>query len=226
MEQHLLTLVRKELVRRAPASPGAHAGFRFRHSLIRDAAYGAMPKERRAELHQRFADWLERSAGPSRSSSGTISSRLTATASSSACAGRTPKVLAGRAADVLGRAGHGAFARGDMAGAANLLGRAVSLPVDARVDDLIRLAEASQGLGRLERAEAGARRGRRGRGAGGRPGAAANIALDRLDVRALVDPDLGVDELLAAAEGALVSSQSSATGAVSPAPGARSRRCT
>ena len=30
-------------------------------SLIRDAAYGAMPKAPRAELHERFADWLRRS---------------------------------------------------------------------------------------------------------------------------------------------------------------------
>ncbi len=34
--------------------------FRFRHLLIRDAAYESMPKATRAELHERFADWLER----------------------------------------------------------------------------------------------------------------------------------------------------------------------
>ena len=34
--------------------------FRFRHLLIRDAAYDSLPKETRAELHERFADWLER----------------------------------------------------------------------------------------------------------------------------------------------------------------------
>ena len=34
-------------------------GFRFRHLLIRDAAYDALPKATRAELHERFADWLE-----------------------------------------------------------------------------------------------------------------------------------------------------------------------
>src|SRR5207237_6434627 len=37
--------------------------FRFRHLLIRDAAYQGMPKEARAELHQRFADWLAGQAG-------------------------------------------------------------------------------------------------------------------------------------------------------------------
>jgi predicted ATPase len=33
--------------------------YRFRHLLIRDAAYDALPKAIRAELHERFADWLE-----------------------------------------------------------------------------------------------------------------------------------------------------------------------
>ena len=34
--------------------PGEEA-FRFRHILIRDAAYQAIPKERRAQLHETFA---------------------------------------------------------------------------------------------------------------------------------------------------------------------------
>jgi Asp-tRNA(Asn)/Glu-tRNA(Gln) amidotransferase A subunit family amidase len=33
--------------------------FRFRHLLIRDAAYDALPKAERADLHQSFAAWLE-----------------------------------------------------------------------------------------------------------------------------------------------------------------------
>ncbi|HEX9122207.1 MAG TPA: adenylate/guanylate cyclase domain-containing protein [Actinomycetota bacterium] len=59
----LMALVRKELIRPDRSTlPGADA-FRFRHLLIRDAAYEAMPKELRAELHERFAGWLERVAG-------------------------------------------------------------------------------------------------------------------------------------------------------------------
>jgi tetratricopeptide (TPR) repeat protein len=34
--------------------------FRFVHILVRDAAYEAMPKELRSELHERFAAWIER----------------------------------------------------------------------------------------------------------------------------------------------------------------------
>jgi class 3 adenylate cyclase/tetratricopeptide (TPR) repeat protein len=55
----LTALVRKELVRPdRPQLPGDDA-FRFRHLLIRDTAYDALPKAARAELHERFADWLE-----------------------------------------------------------------------------------------------------------------------------------------------------------------------
>ena len=56
----LLALVRKELVRphRSATFPREDA-FRFRHLLIRDAAYAGLPKELRSELHERFADWLE-----------------------------------------------------------------------------------------------------------------------------------------------------------------------
>jgi predicted ATPase len=38
-------------------------GFRFGHILIRDAAYDSIPKRLRAELHERFADWLESRLG-------------------------------------------------------------------------------------------------------------------------------------------------------------------
>jgi len=55
----LAALVRKELIRTdAPQLPGED-GFRFRHLLIRDAAYDGLPKATRAELHERFAHWLE-----------------------------------------------------------------------------------------------------------------------------------------------------------------------
>jgi class 3 adenylate cyclase/tetratricopeptide (TPR) repeat protein len=58
----LLALARKELIRPDRAEFAGEDAFRFRHLLIRDAAYQAMPKEQRAELHERFADWLEDAA--------------------------------------------------------------------------------------------------------------------------------------------------------------------
>jgi predicted ATPase len=59
VEKRLNGLVRKELVRPdKPQLPGEDA-YRFRHLLIRDAAYEALPKAVRADLHARFADWLD-----------------------------------------------------------------------------------------------------------------------------------------------------------------------
>jgi class 3 adenylate cyclase len=55
----LAALVRKELIRPTKAQVAGEDGFRFRHLLIRDAAYEALPKAARAELHERFAAWLE-----------------------------------------------------------------------------------------------------------------------------------------------------------------------
>ena len=58
----LLGLVRKELVRPSRGMLPGDDAFRFRHLLIRDAAYDALPKAERAELHERFAAWLEEHA--------------------------------------------------------------------------------------------------------------------------------------------------------------------
>ena len=55
----LVGLVRKELVRPDRPQVPSEEAFRFRHLLIRDAAYDALPKAVRAELHVRFAVWLE-----------------------------------------------------------------------------------------------------------------------------------------------------------------------
>jgi class 3 adenylate cyclase/predicted negative regulator of RcsB-dependent stress response len=59
----LLALASKELIRSTRAEFAGEDAFRFRHLLIRDAAYQAMPKELRADLHERFAGWVERAAG-------------------------------------------------------------------------------------------------------------------------------------------------------------------
>ena len=54
----LAALVRKQLIRPDNAQLPGEDGFRFRHLLIRDAAYDALPKATRAELHERCATWL------------------------------------------------------------------------------------------------------------------------------------------------------------------------
>ena len=55
----LAALVRRQLVRPDRAQIAGDDGYRFRHLLIRDAAYDALPKAVRADLHVRFGDWLD-----------------------------------------------------------------------------------------------------------------------------------------------------------------------
>ncbi len=55
----LAALVRKELIRPETPMLAGEDGFRFRHLLIRDAAYESLPKATRAGLHERFASWLQ-----------------------------------------------------------------------------------------------------------------------------------------------------------------------
>src|SRR5439155_249847 len=59
----LTGLVRKELVRPHRSVFAEEEGFSFRHPLIRDAAYDALPKQVRGELHEGYADWLEQRPG-------------------------------------------------------------------------------------------------------------------------------------------------------------------
>ena len=55
----LAALTRQELIRPSKAQLPGEDGFRFRHLLIRDAAYDGLSKVTRADLHARFAAWLE-----------------------------------------------------------------------------------------------------------------------------------------------------------------------
>ena len=102
-------------------------GFRFRHALIRDAAYAGIPKRTRADLHERFAGWLELHDTRGRSSSATTSSRPTATARSSDAVDDHARSLGERAGELLTAAGRRALARDDVPAAVNLLERGVAL---------------------------------------------------------------------------------------------------
>ncbi len=59
VESQLAALVRKDLIRPHPSNVPGDEAFRFRHLLIRDAAYERLPKATRAILHARYARWLE-----------------------------------------------------------------------------------------------------------------------------------------------------------------------
>jgi class 3 adenylate cyclase/tetratricopeptide (TPR) repeat protein len=60
----LEALERRELIRvHETTSIAGEREYSFKHALIRDVAYGQLPKGRRADLHLRFADWVERLPG-------------------------------------------------------------------------------------------------------------------------------------------------------------------
>lgn len=63
IDSHLENLRRKELVEPEGTYWIDERVFRFHHVLIRDAAYRRLLKEARAELHERFAQWLEAKVG-------------------------------------------------------------------------------------------------------------------------------------------------------------------
>jgi len=158
---NLMILTRKEMIRPdQPEFPGEDA-FRFRHLLIRDAAYQAMPKELRADLHERFAGWLEKAAadrlgeyeeilGYHLEQAYRYRRQLRPGDPSASDLGR-------RAGDRLAAAGRKALARGDVPAVINLLQRAVStLPESdpARTALLPDLAAALGARGEFAQAEA------------------------------------------------------------------------
>ena len=58
----LASLTAKELIEPTRSAFLDEDAYRFRHGLIREAAYRGLTKRLRAGLHERFADWLERRA--------------------------------------------------------------------------------------------------------------------------------------------------------------------
>ena len=60
VERGLTALERKEFVRRERRSSVAgETAYVFRHVLVRDVAYGQIPRARRADMHRRAAGWIE-----------------------------------------------------------------------------------------------------------------------------------------------------------------------
>ncbi len=135
----LASLMRKQFIRAERSDLQDVEALAFRHLLIRDAAYEAMPKASRAELHERFADWLEGELGERMiEQQEIVGFHLERAQRLLAELGPTDahqEVLAARAATHLHEAGRRAFDRGDMPAAVSLLDRAGSLMME---DDPIR----------------------------------------------------------------------------------------
>jgi class 3 adenylate cyclase/tetratricopeptide (TPR) repeat protein len=168
-EEHVSTslasLVRKELVR--PDSPqfAGDDAFRFRHLLIRDAAYDALPKATRAELHERFALWLEEHGVGFPELDEILGHHLEQAIGYRRELGQDveePVALAARRR--LADAGRRAFVRGDYAAAIGLLERAAALVPAGELDlpletDLVEaLSAGGRGDAALQRAASAAER--------------------------------------------------------------------
>ncbi len=135
----LTALVNKCLVRPHRAAFDGEDAFSFRHPLIREAAYEALPKQVRGELHEGYAAWLEQRPGEYdellayhleqafqyRRELGRVDDRA--------------QRLGASAAAHLIASGRRALAREDVFGGANLLGRSAALLAtdDPTRDDLL-----------------------------------------------------------------------------------------
>jgi class 3 adenylate cyclase/tetratricopeptide (TPR) repeat protein len=160
--RNLLGLVRKELIRPDRSGLAQTDAFRFRHMLIRDAAYERLPKADRADLHESFAGWLDASAGDRRSELeemvGYHLEQAFRYREELAPVDDRARDLAGRAAERLIAAGGRALERSDIAATVNLYGRGAALlePNDpARLAILPDLARVLYASGRFDDAKAG-----------------------------------------------------------------------
>ncbi len=160
VERELAALVRKDLVRPDRAQLQISEAYRFRHLLIRDAAYDALPKASRTELHERLADWLAEHGADLVERDEIVGYHLEQAHRYREELGDlddATRALGERAADRLALAGRRATARGDYAAAANLLERALSLGISGpreRVRVEVDLGEALYETGRLAESDA------------------------------------------------------------------------
>jgi class 3 adenylate cyclase/tetratricopeptide (TPR) repeat protein len=131
----LAALVRKELIRPDTPQLRGEDGFRFRHLLIRDAAYDALPKALRAELHARFASWLEQHGSELVELDEILSYHLEQACSYRAELGLpSDDGMAAAARRRLTAAGRRAQHRSDHGAVVSLLERAAALGASAEID--------------------------------------------------------------------------------------------
>jgi DNA-binding SARP family transcriptional activator/tetratricopeptide (TPR) repeat protein len=131
LSRNLQALVTKGLVQRGPPGRSPYEEYSFRHILIQEAAYRSIPKSLRAELHHRYADWLETGVSdpfPGRSEIiGYHLERSVRYRTELRPANPESGALSLRAAGHLETAGYGARDRGDDVAVVNLLDRAAAL---------------------------------------------------------------------------------------------------
>jgi class 3 adenylate cyclase/tetratricopeptide (TPR) repeat protein len=134
VDEGIRALLRNDLIRPDRGDLGEEDSYRFRHLLVRDAVYDSMSKELRAELHEGFADWLEREARSAGELDEFVGYHLEQSFRYRQELGPVNDAglaIAARAGERLLAAGERAFGRGDVSGAEQLMSRAMALlPAD------------------------------------------------------------------------------------------------
>jgi class 3 adenylate cyclase/tetratricopeptide (TPR) repeat protein len=170
VDGRLVALVRKDLLRPERPQLAGEDGYRFRHLLIRDAAYEALPKATRAELHELFAAWLETRGTELVELDEIVGYHLEQAFKYRGELGPltdSDRSAGARAGELLARAGRRALERSDRRAATNLFERAAQLLPENSPEQISALTDLGRTLvdsgedyagGRvtLERAAAGA----------------------------------------------------------------------
>jgi class 3 adenylate cyclase/tetratricopeptide (TPR) repeat protein len=163
VEDRLYSLERKEFVRREQRSAVAGARqYVFVHALVRDGAYGQMPRPVRAETHRRVADWIDSlPSDRAEDRAEMLAHHLVEALGYGRAAGLDVAELLPRAALALREAGDRAWALGAHHGALGLYEQARSLDPTVAEDPylLLRLGRArlfAHGGGESELQRAGA----------------------------------------------------------------------
>ena len=198
----LQELVRLELVRpdhspaTVPLPPGSGAGFRFQHPMLQSVAYERMPQDRRAGLHERYADWLTEQTRDNPDQFDDLVGHHFHEAfryrSKLDPGGAGTREAARRAGERFAAAGNRAMIRGDRRLAQAWLGRAVRLLPDDHPDKLLALpplAEAQQASGKLNEATRAYQDLAKSATAAGDEGLATHATIGRLRLMALHDPE-------------------------------------
>ncbi len=154
LEERLHALERKEFVRRERrSSVAAESEYAFRHLLVRDVAYGQIPRAARAEKHRRAAEWLE-GLGRAEDQAEMLAHHYLAALVLARAAGQPVGELVEPARRALREAGDRAFALYSFPAAARFYGEALSLAVDTDPELAFRRAEALYGSDDEERERA------------------------------------------------------------------------
>ena len=201
----LMALVRKQLIHPDVSAFAREDAFRFEHQLIRDAAYETISKRLRAELHERFAAWLEvRPAETGGELDELIGYHLEQAHEhlGEIESSGTAKRLGAAAGLRLGSAGRGALGRGDSPAAVNLFKRAVALLDDeVALEVLPDLGRALYLAGELKASDEVLGRAAREAAARGDEIAEASALIERAEVRMHAHAEVG--EVEAAAKRAI-----------------------